>query len=83
MNSDSSPAPAPAPAATLKLRLTRPLAPGAIRAPGGPVVPLLGIGAVLWLLLQSRFVEAAAVLAIAAIACMYHRVPRQLLPDLL
>jgi amino acid transporter len=69
--------------AALKLRLTQPLAPGAFRAPGGPLVPLLGIGTVLWLLFQSRLVEAVAVLAVAAIACVYYRVRRQFLPDLL
>jgi amino acid transporter len=69
--------------AALKLRLTRPRPAGAFRAPGGPLVPLLGIGTVVWLLLQSRLVEGLAVLAIAAIACVYYRIRRQFLPDLL
>jgi APA family basic amino acid/polyamine antiporter len=68
--------------AALKLRLTRPRMPGAFRAPGGPLVPLLGIATVLWLLLQSSLMEGAAVLAIAAIAFVYYRVRRQFLPDL-
>ncbi|MCX6538520.1 MAG: amino acid permease [Acidobacteria bacterium] len=67
--------------AALKLRLTRPRAPGAFRAPGGPLISLLGIVTVLWLLAQSRLVEAVAVLAIAAIAIVYYRVRRQFLPD--
>jgi amino acid transporter len=69
--------------AALKLRLTRPRLPGAFRAPGGPLVPVLGIATVLWLLFQSRVVELAAILAIAAIAVVYYRIRRQFLPDLL
>ena len=69
--------------AALKLRLTRPRAPGAFRAPGGPLVPVLGIATCLWLLAQSSLAEAAAVLAIAAMAFVYYRVRRQFVPDLL
>lgn len=68
--------------AALKLRLTRSRPPGAFRAPGGPLVSLLGIATVCWLLVQSRFVEIVAVLAIAAIAIVYYRIRRQFLPEL-
>jgi amino acid transporter len=69
--------------AALTLRRTRSRPPGAFRAPGGPLVPLLGIATCLWLLVQSRLVEIVAVLAVAAIAIVYYRVRRQFLPDLL
>ena len=69
--------------ATIKLRRTRPRPPGAFRAPGGLLVPLLGIATVLWLLAQSRLVEIVAILAVAAIAIVYYRIRRQFLPELL
>lgn len=70
-------------AAALKLRFTRSRPPGAFRAPGGPLVPVLGVATVLWLLVQSRLVEIVAILAVAAIAVVYYRIRRQFLPDLL
>src|SRR5262249_6968246 len=37
----------------LRLRYTRSRVPGAFRAPGGPLIPILGAGTVLWMLSHS------------------------------
>jgi APA family basic amino acid/polyamine antiporter len=56
----------------LRMRLTRPMVPGAFRAPGGPVVPVLGALAVLWLLSHSTRVQISALAATAALAVVYY-----------
>jgi APA family basic amino acid/polyamine antiporter len=55
--------------AALRLRYTRPRQPGAFRAPGGPLVGVLGVAIVVWLLAHStiaEMVETATVLALGA-----------------
>jgi amino acid transporter len=58
--------------AVLQLRRMRGPEPGAFRTPAGPVVPLLGAGAVLWLLSHSTPTEVAAVAAMLVAATMYY-----------
>lgn len=59
--------------AALRLR-GRPRPPGAFRAPGGPLVPVLAAGAVLWLLAQSTRREAATMAAVLTAAAAYYAV---------
>jgi amino acid transporter len=60
--------------AVLQLRRVRAQVPGAFRAPAGPIVPLLGIAAVLWLLSHSTRVEVAAVTVMLALATAYYMI---------
>jgi len=68
--------------AALKRRFTHARAPGDFRAPGGPLVPGLGVAVVLWLLAQTRPVEIVVPLALVALAVVYYRIRRQFEPDL-
>jgi APA family basic amino acid/polyamine antiporter len=64
----------------LRMRRVRAVAPAAFRVPGGPVVPLLGIAAVLWLLSHSTWTEVVAVTTTLGVATIYFSVrTRQLL----
>jgi amino acid transporter len=58
--------------AALKLRVTRSLPAGAFRAPGGPLVPVLGAMMVLWLLAHTTRGEAAGIGLAAASAAAYY-----------
>ncbi|MHB1938051.1 MAG: APC family permease [Acidobacteriaceae bacterium] len=55
----------------LKLRYTRKRMPGAFRAPGGPVVGILGSAVVLWLLSHSTRVEVGALAGTLTAAIAY------------
>ena len=64
----------------LRMRRVRAVAPAAFRVPGGPVVPLLGIAAVLWLLSHSTWTEVVAVTTTLGVATIYFSIrTRQLL----
>jgi basic amino acid/polyamine antiporter, APA family len=63
--------------AALRMRATRPRAPGSFRAPGGPLVPLLGAATVVWLLAHSTRAEAAAIAAMLLCAAAYYLVRRR------
>lgn len=58
----------------LRLRRVRPREPDAFRVPGGPVVPLFGAGAVLWLLSHSTAAEVGAIVLMLGLATMYYLV---------
>jgi amino acid transporter len=66
--------------AALKLRVTRDLAAGAFRAPGGPVVPVLGALTVLGLLAQTTRAEMIGIGIALASAAMYYVVRRRVTP---
>ena len=55
----------------LRLRYTRKQIPGSFRAPGGPVVGILGAASVLWLLSHSTRIEIGAVAGTLALAAIY------------
>ncbi len=55
----------------LRLRYTRKQIPGSFRAPGGPVVGILGAATVLWLLSHSTRREISAVAGTLALAAIY------------
>jgi APA family basic amino acid/polyamine antiporter len=61
----------------LRLRYTRRRAPGAFRAPGGPLIPILGAATVLWMLVHSTRREAGALVATLAAATIYYAVHRR------
>jgi amino acid transporter len=63
--------------AALRLRYSHPRAPGAFRAPGGPLVPLLGSATVLWLLAHSTRAEAGAMALLLGAAVLYYVVRRR------
>jgi len=58
--------------------VTRSRPPGAFRAPGGPLVPLLGALIVLWLLSHSTAAEARAVALALVVAAAYYLIRRHL-----
>lgn len=58
--------------AALRLRYRGPRPPGAFRAPGGPLVPILGSASVLWLLAQSTRAEAGAMAGMLGAATVYY-----------
>jgi amino acid transporter len=60
----------------LRLRFSRNRLPGAFRAPGGPVVPVLAAGIVLWLLAHSARAGIGAVLGTLALAAAYYAARR-------
>lgn len=60
----------------LKLRYTRKRAPGAFRAPGGPLIGILGSIVVLWLLSHSTRVEVRALSGSLAVSIAYFFVRR-------
>ncbi|MGC1873043.1 MAG: amino acid permease [Acidobacteriaceae bacterium] len=60
----------------LKLRYTRKSVPGAFRAPGGPVVGILGSIVVIWLLAHSTKVEVTALSGTLAVSIAYYFVRR-------
>lgn len=55
----------------LKLRYTRKKVPGAFRAPGGPIVGILGAAAVVWLLTYLTQVEFGALAATLLLGTVY------------
>jgi len=63
--------------AALKLRLTRDLPPGAFRAPGGPIVPVLGALTVLALLAQTTRAERVGIGIALAAAVVYYVLRRR------
>ncbi len=60
----------------LKLRYTRKRVPGAFRAPGGPLVGILGSTVVIWLLAHSTRVEVTALSGTLAVSIAYFFVRR-------
>jgi amino acid transporter len=62
--------------AALKLRYTRPRAPGAFRMPGGPLPALLASATVIWLLAHSTLREAVAMASFIALAILYYIIRR-------
>ena len=62
--------------AALKLRYTRPRAPGAFRMPGGPLPALLASATVVWLLAHSTLREAIAMASFIALAMAYYVIRR-------
>jgi amino acid transporter len=66
--------------AVLKLRVTRDLPAGAFRAPGGPIVPVLGALTVLALLAQTTRTEMFGIGIALAAAAMYYVVRRRVSP---
>ncbi len=58
--------------AALKLRYTRPRAPGTFRMPGGPLPALLASATVVWLLAHSTRREATAMASFVAVAILYY-----------
>ena len=64
--------------AALKLRYTRPRAPGAFRMPGGPLPALLASATVVWLLAHSTGREAISMASFVALAILYYALRRGL-----
>lgn len=60
--------------ASLRIRYTSPPAPGAFRAPGGPLAAVLGSIAVVWLLAHSTPREALAMGAVIAATAVYYMI---------
>jgi basic amino acid/polyamine antiporter, APA family len=60
----------------LKLRYTRKREPGAFRAPGGPLIGILGSAVVIWLLWHSTKVEVGALSGTLAVSIGYFFVRR-------
>jgi basic amino acid/polyamine antiporter, APA family len=58
----------------LRVRRLRPRVPGAFRAPGGPVIPLLGATAVLWLLSRSTAAEIGGIILMIAAAAGFYAI---------
>jgi amino acid transporter len=65
--------------AALQMRRSGPSPAGAFRAPGGPLVPVLGAATVAWLLAHSTRVEAAGITIAVSGAAVYYFVRRQVL----
>jgi amino acid transporter len=65
--------------AALQVRRSGPAPSGAFRAPGGPLVPVLGAATVTWLLAHSTRVEAIALAATVGVAAAYFLARRQAL----
>jgi len=66
--------------AALRLRVTRDLPAGAFRAPGGPIVPVLGALTVIGLLAQITRAEMIGIGIALAVAAMYYVVRRMVNP---
>jgi amino acid transporter len=64
--------------AALKLRLAGTRPPGAFRAPGGPLVALLGAIVVAWLLSHTSAAEARGMALALVIAAAYYAIRRHL-----
>lgn len=62
--------------AALKLRYTRPRAPGGFRMPGGPTVALLASATVIWLLAHSTRRETIAMASLIAVSILYYGIRR-------
>jgi len=58
--------------AALRLRYTRPQAPGTFRAPGGPTVALLASAVVLWVLSHSTRQEAVGMAVLIGVSIVYY-----------
>jgi len=65
--------------AALKMRASGEAPAGAFRAPGGPLVPVLGAGTVTWLLAHTTRGEAAGIAVAIGAAAAYYLVRRQVL----
>ena len=65
--------------AALKVRITRDRPPGAFRAPGGPLVPLLGAIVVAWLLSHTTAPEARGMALVLVAAVVYYAIRRGVL----
>jgi amino acid transporter len=65
----------------LKLRYTRKRVPGAFRAPGGPLVGILGSVVVIWLLWHSTRMEVGALSGALAVSIAYFFVRRWYMRD--
>ncbi|HEV2198418.1 MAG TPA: amino acid permease [Bryobacteraceae bacterium] len=57
----------------LRIRMTRARVPGAFRAPGGPLIPVLGAASALWILHYSRWSQFAGLAAVILAAAGYYR----------
>jgi APA family basic amino acid/polyamine antiporter len=66
--------------AALKMRRTGGRPAGAFRSPGGPIVPVVGAVAVLWLLSHTTRSEAAGLAVTVGAAAAYYAIRRQLVP---
>ena len=58
----------------LKVRRVRARVPETFRAPAGPVVPVVGMAAVLWLLSRSTLAEVIAVAGMVTVATIYYMI---------
>jgi amino acid transporter len=65
--------------AALKMRAAGPAPAGAFRAPGGPLVPVLGAATVAWLLAHTTRAEALGLAITLGAAAVYYLVRRQIL----
>lgn len=63
--------------AALRLRYSRPQAPGTFRAPGGPTVALLASAVVLWVLSHSTRQETVGMAALIAVSVAYYLARRR------
>jgi amino acid transporter len=63
--------------AALKLRLTGSRPPGSFRAPGGPLVPILGAVIVVWLLSHTSAAEARGMALALVLAATYYLIRRR------
>jgi len=63
--------------ATLRLRVKAPGAGGGFQLPGGPVIPLLAAGAVVWVMSHSTWKEFAAMGAVVVGSVAYYAVVRR------
>lgn len=61
----------------LRLRLTREPVPGAFRAPGGPLIPILAAASVMWLLHYSTWRQIVPLSMTAALALGYYLLRRR------
>ena len=66
--------------AALRIRYTRPQAPGAFRAPGGPAIALLASGAVLWVMAHSTRRETVAMAMFVGVAALYYLIRTRFMP---
>ena len=66
--------------AALKTRMAPDRQPGAFRSPGGPLVPVLGAAAVLWLLSHTTNGEAAGLAVTVGAAAAYCAIRRRFVP---
>ena len=64
--------------AALRIRYSRPPAPGTFRAPGGPLVALVAAGVVIWVLAQSTRREFVAIAVFVGVSTLYYLIRHRL-----